>query len=130
MNICVINYSTHCYFFTSFTFADDFLLLTVANKNSIALDKLLRSAKLSGVNAKVLGLDEPWKGLGDKVWLVKQELEQYKDDSSKLILFADGYDVLINDKIENIVKKYHRSEFQILFATEHNCWEKWSVCPR
>ena len=116
--------------FTVFTFADDFLLLTVANKKSIALDKLLRSAKLSGVNVKVLGLDESWKGLGDKVWLVKQELEQYKDDSSKLILFADGYDVLINDKIGNIVKKYHRSQFQILFATEHNCWDEWSVCPR
>ena len=105
------------------------LLLTVANKNSIALDKLRRSAQLSGVNVKVLGLGEHWKGLGDKVWLVKQELEHHKDDNNKLILFADGYDVLINDNITNILEKFYRSRFQILFAAEHNTWTGLTGCP-
>ena len=100
----------------------------MANKKSIALDKLLRSAKQRGVNVKVLGLDESWKGLGDKIWLVKQELEQYKDDNNKLILFADGYDVLINEKIKNIVDKYHWSQYEILFTTKHNYWTEWTFC--
>jgi len=73
------------------------LVLTVATKDTESLQRYLRSAKTYGLNAQVLGLGSQWNGGdvrtspggGQKVNLIKAELEKYKDDKEKIILFTD-----------------------------------------
>ena len=68
----------------------------MATKNTEALDRYLRTAKLNNINVKVLGLGQPWTGGdmkgpggGQKINLLKEELKNgnYKDDD--VIMFTD-----------------------------------------
>ena len=76
--------------------AGNLQVLTVATKNTEALDRYLRTAKLNNINVKVLGLGQPWTGGdmkgpggGQKINLLKEELKNgnYKDDD--VIMFTD-----------------------------------------
>lgn len=72
-------------------------MLTVATEKNEALERYLRSAKVYGLDVKVLGLGDEWNGGdvrtspggGQKINLVKKELEQFKDDQNKIIMFTD-----------------------------------------
>jgi GR25 family glycosyltransferase involved in LPS biosynthesis len=95
------------------------------------LDKakqLTSSAKHNRIKLKVLGAKEEWKG-GDiknnpgggmKINLLKKELYKHKDDD--VILFVDGYDVLLNDTLDSIVQTYLSFHSRVVFAAEKNCW--------
>lgn len=81
------------------TFASDTLVLTVASNETDGFKQFMRSVKVYGIsdNIKVLGLGKPWKGGsmkstggGYKVSLLKEELEAYKNDEDKIILFTDA----------------------------------------
>jgi GR25 family glycosyltransferase involved in LPS biosynthesis len=90
--------------------------------------QLTSSAKSNRIKVKVLGSKEAWTG-GDmkkgpggglKINLLKKELYKHKDDD--VILFVDGYDVLLNDTLENITRTYLSFHSRVVFAAEKNCW--------
>jgi GR25 family glycosyltransferase involved in LPS biosynthesis len=59
-------------------------------------------------------------GGGQKINLVKKQLEFYSDDD--IVLFVDGYDVFFVAKINEIIDKFKNLNCDILFASEINCW--------
>lgn len=90
--------------------------------------KLIDSSKHNRMKVKVLGAKEEWKG-GDikntpgggmKINLLKKELYKHKDND--VILFVDGYDVFLNDTLDNIVQTYLSFHSRVVFAAEKTCW--------
>ncbi|CAG0914279.1 unnamed protein product [Notodromas monacha] len=109
---------------------EDLLLFTVATEETDGLKRFLRSATIYKHNAKVLGLDEDWKGGdvarypggGQKVRLLKEELKKYKDESDRVVLFTDGYDVILTGTPSQILEQFYESKARILFGAEATCW--------
>ena len=101
------------------------LVLTVASKETSAFKRFRRSAEINGLPLKVLGMGQEWIGLGDaKVAQLGHELEKYKNDSEKIILFADAYDVLFTGPAEVLLEKFRKFNTRILFSAEKNCYPK------
>jgi hypothetical protein len=112
---------------TSYFVDFDTYVYTVATDLEKA-KQLTSSAKHNRIKVKVLGAKEDWTG-GDikngpgggiKINLLKKELYKHKDDD--VILFVDGYDVLLNDSLDNIVQTYLSFHSRVVFAAEKNCW--------
>ncbi|RZF36466.1 hypothetical protein LSTR_LSTR009562 [Laodelphax striatellus] len=61
-------------------------------------------------------------GGGYKVNLLKEELQKYKDDENKIIMFTDSYDVIINGAMKNIIYRFKQLEARIVFSAESTCW--------
>jgi hypothetical protein len=105
----------------------DLKILTVATDLEKA-SQLLRSAEKNNLKVKALGAHNNWTG-GDvkkgpgggmKVNLLRQELENYRDND--VVLFVDGYDVIINDSEASILDRYLQFHCKVLFAAEKVCW--------
>ena len=85
------------------------------------------SAERVGATLDVLGLGDPWRGLGSKIAL----LEAYLDDSNKnireddLLLFVDAYDVLLLPAATRVRERFEAFERdhprQIIFNGELAC---------
>ncbi len=108
---------------------DDLLVITVATEHNDAVKRYLSSCHLFGYHPVILGLGTDWKGGnmalgpggGYKINLLKQYLD--KLDSNRLILFTDCYDVIANDNINILIKKYtEKFSPNTVFATEVSCW--------
>jgi len=108
----------------------NFVLLTVASKDTINLRYFRRSAKLSNAELKVLGMEQQWQGLGQKISLLIHELKQYRDDYEKIIMFADSYDSLVIGKAEEILKRFIKTKYRVLFSAEHHCEPDRSICHK
>jgi len=74
----------------------DFLAITVATDETDGFKRFLRSAEIYKIPVTVLGRSEKWvggdmhyAGGGQKVELLRKELEKYKEDKSKIIMFTD-----------------------------------------
>jgi len=112
------------------TKSEDVLVLTVATEDNEALQRYLRSAKVYSLNVKVLGLGEAWNGGdvrtspggGQKVNLVKRELEKMKDDTQTVVMFTDSYDVLLLGRAEKILSQFHMLNGRVVFGAESFCW--------
>lgn len=61
-------------------------------------------------------------GGGQKVLLLRKELELHKDDPEKIILFTDAYDVLFNADEEKILEKFRSFDARVVFSAEGFCW--------
>lgn len=105
----------------------DLKVVTVATDLEKA-SQLLTSAEKQNIKVKVLGSDDSWRG-GDmkkgpgggmKINLLRQELKNYRDDD--VVMFVDGYDVIINDTEEQILERYLNFHCKVLFAAEKVCW--------
>ncbi|XP_052126964.1 procollagen-lysine,2-oxoglutarate 5-dioxygenase 1 [Frankliniella occidentalis] len=107
----------------------ELLLLTVASHPSDGYRRFERSAQIFNVPMKVLGMGKEWNG-GDmsrpgggyKINLLKEELEQYKNDSNKIILFTDAFDVVILANADKISKQFRSLDGRIVFSAEGFCW--------
>uniref|UniRef100_A0A0K2SV11 procollagen-lysine 5-dioxygenase n=1 Tax=Lepeophtheirus salmonis TaxID=72036 RepID=A0A0K2SV11_LEPSM len=107
----------------------ELLILTVASDNTDGLSRYLRSASVNGLEGKVLGLGEEWKG-GDmnhpggayKINLLKDELAQYKDRKDLIVLFSDSYDVIFLQKKDLIVETFKKMKAKAVFGAESFCW--------
>jgi len=106
------------------------LVISVASEETVALQRLRRSAEINQLEFKVLGMGQPWRGLGQKIWFLRQELDQYKDDSWTIVLFVDAYDALINAPMSQIVGAFKSLDAKVLFSAEHNCWPDATLCPK
>ena len=104
--------------------------LTVATdvEKTTYLDK---SSSEQNIKFKNLGEGVEWKGGdiafstggGQKINLVKEYVNTLPDESlDDLIFFCDGYDVFLNDTIDEILYRYIEIGFDILFAAEKLCW--------
>ncbi|PVD36874.1 hypothetical protein C0Q70_03864 [Pomacea canaliculata] len=80
--------------------------------------------------SQVLGLGEEWRGGdvkkyaggGQKVNLLKNALEKYKRDDSRLIMFTDSYDVVFTAGEDIIRDRFSKFEARVVFSAEGFCW--------
>lgn len=61
-------------------------------------------------------------GGGQKVLLLRKELENHKDDTEKIIMFTDAYDVLFNADEEKILEQFRQFNARVVFSAEGFCW--------
>jgi len=101
-------------------------VLTVGTDQS-KMWALEQSAKAHGITYLNLGRQVTWmggtmeaQGGGQKINLVRNHLESLHDGD--VVLFVDGYDVIINDTLPTILERYEDMGADIMFAAEKNCW--------
>ncbi|XP_033224283.1 procollagen-lysine,2-oxoglutarate 5-dioxygenase isoform X1 [Belonocnema kinseyi] len=119
---------------------DDVVVFTVATNDTDGFRRYVRSARVNGFDdkLKVLGFGEVWKGGnvrkyaggGHKVNLFKKALEEYKDDTEKIIIFTDSYDLVFLSDLDTILEKFKEFDSRILFSAESNCWPDKSLASK
>lgn len=72
------------------------LVLTVASNETDGYLRYLRSCNVNDIQVKTLGKGVGWKGGsmkstggGQKINLFREEVEKYKNDHEKIIIFTD-----------------------------------------
>lgn len=108
-------------------FIQQVYVATVATDSSQA-GLLYSSADKHKVNIINLGEKVKWlggdmaagKGGGQKLNLVYNYLVNLPNEC--IVMFVDGYDVIINDNIDTIVSRFKSFDCDILFAAEKICW--------
>ena len=101
-------------------------VLTVGTDQS-KMWALEQSAKAHGITYLNLGRNAKWaggtmesQGGGQKINLVRGHLKYLHDDD--VVLFVDGYDVILNDTMPTTLERYLDIGTDIVFAAEINCW--------
>ncbi|KAK3866303.1 hypothetical protein Pcinc_028164 [Petrolisthes cinctipes] len=110
----------------------DLLVLTVATTETDGFVRYMRSLHIYNLDAKVLGMNQEWEGGdmtndvggGQKVNILKQELEKYKDDKNKVIIFTDSYDVIFTSGKAVILDNFDTFDARVVFGAEDYCWPK------
>lgn len=77
-----------------------------------------------------MGLGQSWKGGPIKTkpggaWkinLLKEALQEHKDDQDKIVVFTDGYDVIYLGNVNEILKRFYATGARVLFGAEPYCW--------
>ncbi|CAH2320522.1 procollagen-lysine,2-oxoglutarate 5-dioxygenase 1 [Pelobates cultripes] len=96
---------------------ENLLILTVATEDSDGLKRFQRSAQCFNYKVKVLGLNEEWRGEGQKVRLLKSDLDQYADRED-LILYTDSYDTIFASGPAELIKKFKQAKSKVVFSAE------------
>ncbi|GAB6033651.1 hypothetical protein CHUAL_013714 [Chamberlinius hualienensis] len=117
---------------------DNLLVITVATETTDGFKRFLRSAKTYQLNLKVLGMGQKWEGGnvklysggGHKVNLLKEELKLHKDSKNRVIMFVDGYDVILLSQAERILKRFYKAKSKIIFSAEGFCWPDESLAEK
>tara|TARA_Y100001938_G_C8095068_1_gene437574 strand:- start:1957 stop:4110 length:2154 start_codon:yes stop_codon:yes gene_type:complete len=109
---------------------DDAKVFAFATESNDGLKMLYESSLKYGVPLEYAGLNEEWTGGdtsrldypggGQKVNILKQTIKNLPDD--QLVIFTDGYDVLYNDGLNTIIKKFKTFDTKVLFGAEVACW--------
>ena len=105
-------------------------IMTVATELTPGFQRFNRSAHVYGLKLEVLGMGTVWKGGdvrkytggGHKILLLIDAIKRYKNDPSVVIMFTDGYDVLIDGTEDRILSKFVAANASILFSAETFCW--------
>lgn len=101
--------------------------------------RYLDSAKEFNIKPIVLGFGEKWKGGEDikrkpgggwKINLLKEALTPYKDDTKKIVLFTDGYDVIFANDLDEIFRRFQKTNARVLFGAEPYCWPDPQLAPK
>ncbi len=62
-------------------------------------------------------------GGGQKINILRENLERYKNEKNKLILFSDSYDVIVTQPPEFLLEKFQLfKSARIVFGAEDFCW--------
>ena len=106
-------------------------VVTVASDKSKA-GALIKSCKANDIDLTILGLDEPWvggdmtgPGGGQKINLLLKYLNTL--ESQDVVLFVDGYDVIIHDSLATVYDRFLGFDCDVLFASELNIWPDESI---
>jgi len=106
-------------------------LVTVATHKTHELDRFISSAVYHGYEYVILGLGMEWTGGkatngrlvfpggGMKVNLLKDYLSTYEGLETDIILFTDSYDVVFNEKTDELLSRW---DGNVLFTAEKTCW--------
>ncbi len=85
------------------------------------------SAALKGIYPTNLGNNVDWEGTdmsaqggGHKVNLLKEYIKNLPDND--VVLFTDAYDIVYNDNLNQIVRRYMSFNTKVLFAAEQFIW--------
>lgn len=104
----------------------------INNKNYI---RLLNSANLNGIKIIPLISNKPIghiQGFGMKIKLINDFITDKNDDD--IVMFVDGYDVLLTGTQNEILKRYETFESQvgkcIIFSAESVCWPDSTLAER
>ncbi len=81
----------------------------------------LRSSKRYGYEPIILGMGEPWRGLGSKPKLLKKAIEDGTITTDRII-FADAYDVWFATSPDEINAEYEFFDCDIVWNAEKNCF--------
>lgn len=105
---------------------DRLVVLSVASEPAKA-ERLVRSASKAGLKLELLGADQPWfggdmtgPGGGQKVALLRERLTTM--DDSAIVLFVDGYDVVLDANARELIERYCAFDANIVMAAEVSCW--------
>ena len=110
----------------------DFKLLTVATESAKA-ENLIKSCEEHNLDLEMLGVGEKWEGGvmadgpggGHKVHYLRSRLRNA--DDRDIIMFVDGYDVIINDSQEELVKRFKQFGADVVFSAEPLIWPDQSL---
>lgn len=113
----------------------DFKVISVATESAKA-DNLVVSAQNHGIKVELLGVSEKWQGGvmadgpggGHKVHYLRSRLRNVDDHD--IIMFVDGYDVVINDTQEELVKRFKQFGADVVFGAEPPCWPDESIADQ
>ncbi|KAJ8961211.1 hypothetical protein NQ318_008894 [Aromia moschata] len=120
-------------------FVSDVLVFTVATEAKEGYIRYLDSAKELGINPVVLGFGQAWKagkdiyrksGGGWKINLLKEALIPYRDETDKIVLFTDAYDVIFVNNLNEILQKFQKTNARVLFGAEPFCWPDPELAPK
>ena len=110
-------------------------LVTVATDDTDGLKRLLRSAKVYDLDLTVTGMGLKWEGGdvarfaggGHKVNILKEKLEEWKDEPDTVVMFTDAYDVILTANAETILEKFLDFDCKVVFAAEPYLWPDLSL---
>jgi len=122
---------------TAFTFKEwkEFKVFTVATE-SLKAEDLIKSCKTHDVKLEMLGVGEPWEGGvmadgpggGHKVHYLRSRLRNVDDHD--IVMFVDGYDVIINDNEQELVKRFKQFGADVVFGAEPLIWPDDSIADQ
>ncbi|XP_041071637.1 procollagen-lysine,2-oxoglutarate 5-dioxygenase 2 isoform X1 [Carcharodon carcharias] len=109
---------------------ENLLVLTVATRETDGFKRFMQTAKHLNYTVKVLGTEEEWRGGnvphsiggGQKVRLLKEEMQNYADRDDLVVLFTDSYDVLFASGPEELLSKFQQFNHKVVFAAEGLIW--------
>ena len=107
---------------------DSFHVCTVASKKTEGLQRLLDTCTKQGIDIDILGLDQPYKGNGQKLSYIKNYVMDLPSDD--IVLFVDGYDVLILADKETLLQKFLAFDSHFVISTEKNCFPLQKNTPK
>ncbi|PSN33660.1 Procollagen-lysine [Blattella germanica] len=61
---------------------------------------------------------------------MKNELIKYKDNTDKIIMFTDSYDVVLLSGVEKIIEQFENFDARVLFSAEGFCWPDESLASK
>jgi GR25 family glycosyltransferase involved in LPS biosynthesis len=93
---------------------------------SAALQKIY--PKNIGENVEWEGTDMTSTGGGHKVNILREYVETLPDND--VLLFTDAYDILYNDTIDVITKRYLEFKKKVVFGAEEWCWPDKKLAPK
>jgi len=114
---------------------NNFKVLTVATVSAKA-DNLILSAHNHNIEVEMLGVGEPWHGGvmadgpggGHKVHYLRSRLRNIDDND--IVMFVDGYDVIINDNQEELINRFKQFGADVVFGAEPPCWPDTSIAEQ
>ena len=116
----------------SILWEDHMLHILTVGTDLVKTQKLLNDSRFA---IKNLGEGVEWQGGnmeagpggGQKIQLVKEELELLEDQD--IVMFLDGYDTFLSSAtdVENILERYLGFNTAIVFSAEGTCWPDQSL---
>jgi hypothetical protein len=82
------------------------------------MEYLLKSSDFMDVSVEIIGVGETWKGLSCMIDWIADYLNNYEDVDDKIIVCIDAYDAFYISKLSNMVSKFKKYEYTILFSAE------------
>ncbi len=114
-------------------YTDNLVLLSVATDAEKA-SALITSCERFSLPLELLGLNQKWHGGdmtgaggGQKIRLLKERLHTL--DDNVIVLFIDGYDVVINSDAKQLLRHFSLFQHDVVFAAEKTCWPDKSLSP-
>ncbi|CAL4066713.1 unnamed protein product, partial [Meganyctiphanes norvegica] len=109
--------------------ANNILVITIADEKTDGLARFIRSGDIYKYKVKVLG-----EGLGElsnrkQLDLLREELNAYKDDKDKLVLYTTSQSAVLSAGPSRLVEEFQRFETNVLISADGFCWPDRTLEP-
>lgn len=99
---------------------DQFHICTVASYEHPNLKKLQQSCEQHNIELEVVGMGQYYNKNSSKLLFMVDYLNTLED--SDIVMFVDGFDVLILEDKATILEKFLAMQTGFLMSAEKNCW--------